>query len=137
MAPARLATGPRRKRADRMSAVPGPARNRQRSSIRSSPGTADTLSALATPPSRKRKKKSRREAGSSETSIHRPATPAIGRREVDAPRLAHRCAADVALDELIAHQCEHPIAQEDRPRIAVPIDAARLARIVAHVGVVR
>src|SRR5262245_53157769 len=69
--------------------------------------------------------------------VLRPPTPAIGRREVDAPRLTHRGAADVALDELIAHQREHAIAQEDRPRIAVPIDTRRLARIVAHIRIVR
>ena len=52
------------------------------------------------------------------------------RREIDAPGLADPVAAARALDQLVAEQGEDAAAEEDRPGVAVPVDAGGAAAIV-------
>src|SRR5439155_24849505 len=51
------------------------------------------------------------------------------RRVIDATRLLHAAISQVALDDFVAQQREHAAANEQRARIAVPIDARRAAGI--------
>src|SRR5688572_10664697 len=54
------------------------------------------------------------------------------RREVHAPQLLNAARAQLALDNLVAHEREDPAADEERPRVAIPVDARDAAVVVAR-----
>ena len=56
------------------------------------------------------------------------------RGEVHPSRLDDPRLVDLSLDDLVTHQREDPAADEERPRVAVPIDARSTTRIVAVAG---
>src|SRR5688572_29732477 len=60
-------------------------------------------------------------AGSRRTGSATGSTRA--RREIRAPHLADAARLEPALDDLVAEQREDAAAKEERPRVAVPVDA--------------
>src|SRR6185503_115847 len=56
------------------------------------------------------------------------------RGEVDAPHFLDAARAHLALDDLVAHEGEDAAADEERTRVAVPVDTRSAAAVVAAGG---
>ena len=60
--------------------------------------------------------------------IHR--AQCLSRRIVDPTEFADSIVGEISLDDFIAEQGKHPVSNEDRPRIAIPVHAGRPASII-------